>query len=83
MVATLTANGDKRGEGRLDLSREREEWRPNMAATGTKGTRAGEVTKNGRDGDKWRLKTAATGTNGGQGWLKRGQKRKGDEEESP
>ena len=37
MVATLTANGDKRGEGRLDLSREREEWRPNMAATGTKG----------------------------------------------
>ena len=64
MVATLTANGDKRGEGRLDLSREREEWRPNMAAMGTKGTRAGEAAKDGRDGDKRRVRMAEEGTKG-------------------
>ena len=73
MVATGGRKGDKRGEGRLDLSREREEWRPNMAAMGTKGTRAGEAAKDGRDGDK-----RDEGWGGGQGWLKRGQKRKGD-----
>ena len=44
--------GDRGGWKWLDLSRERDKRRPKTAATGTKGTRAGEMTNDGRKGDK-------------------------------
>jgi len=65
-VATLTANGDKRGEGRVDLSRQT----PSIPLLrgrngGQTWPRQGQmVTKDGRDGDKRRVRMAEEGTKG-------------------